>query len=322
MSDSVDDRITALEAQLAALKAQVGPAAATGEAGPGSDEVVARRSLLRKTGVAIAGVAAGGYVLTQASPAGAGVLDGQPVDIGEVNTGTLATELRTTGTPRVIFLANAADDLFDASDSIIPAALGGWGNGTYFGVYAYGETLPGLFASSGGDDVAPIRVVARTGVPTAGAHAVGELVMLNNGRLSVCSVSGTPGTWSSVGLTPLTPARFLDTRSGVGLLGKQGAGDANVRNLTVAGTTQSGTTVPASARAIAANITVTNPTSGGFLTVWNTGATRPDVSNVNFTPGLTVANFAILPLGTSGQISFFNAFGDTDVLLDISGYFL
>jgi hypothetical protein len=320
MTDNVNDRIAELEAQLAALKADVRSAAPDG--GSVDEDAVNRRSLLRKTGMALAGVAAGGYVLAQASPAGANVGDGLSLDIGEANSGTSATEIRTTGTPRVIFLANGADDLYDAADSIIPAALGGWGNGTYFGVYAYGETLPGLFASSGGTNVAPIRIVTRATPPTAGSHSVGEVVMLSNGRLASCSESGSPGTWSSVGLTPLTPARFLDTRSGVGLLGKQGAGDANVRNLTIAGTSISGTTVPSSARAIAANITVTNPTSGGFLTVWNTGATRPDVSNVNFTPGLTVANFAILPLGTGGAISIYNAFGDTDVLLDISGYFL
>jgi hypothetical protein len=322
MSDSIDDRITALEAQLAALRAEVRPSAATGDADPESDEVVARRSLLRKTGVAIAGVAAGGYVLTQASPAGAA--NGDPIEIGSaLNTGTLATELRTTGTPRVMFLVNGPGGLLSSALSEFPAALAGWGADGSYGVYAWSNDTPGLVASSGGSNVASVQMKAHAAAaPTSGAHVVGELQMLTNGRLSVCSVAGTPGTWSSVGLTPLTPARFLDTRSGVGLLGKQGAGDANVRNLTVAGTTQSGTTVPASARAIAANITVTNPTSGGFLTVWNTGATRPDVSNVNFTPGLTVANFAILPLGTSGQISFFNAFGDTDVLLDISGYFL
>jgi hypothetical protein len=62
-----------------------------------------------------------------------------------------------------------------------------------------------------------------------------------------------------VGFNPLTPARFLDTRSGRGLSGKQGAGDASVRSLVLAGTTADGTTVPSSARAIAANITVTNP---------------------------------------------------------------
>jgi hypothetical protein len=318
MTENVHDRIAELETQLAELKAEM---AASRERD--ADEVaVGRRSLLRKTGAAIVGAAAGGYVLSQASPAAAGIADGQTLDLGEVNIATSPTELNTDGTPRILFLANQASALYDSSDSVVFAALGGWGQDNYFGVYAYGEDTPGLFASSGSSSVAPIRMIARAGAPTAGAHTAGELVMLNNGRLVSCSVSGTPGTWSSVGLTPLTPARFLDTRSGVGLANKQGSGDGNVRNLTIAGVTVGSTTVPTSARAIAANITVTNPTSGGFVTIWNTGATRPDTSNVNFTPGLTVANFAIIPLGDSGQISIFNFSGETDILLDISGYFL
>jgi hypothetical protein len=43
---------------------------------------------------------------------------------------------------------------------------------------------------------------------------------------------------------------------------------------------------------------------------------------VNFEPEKTVANFAILPLGSGGAVSFFNAFGDTDLLLDVFGYFI
>jgi hypothetical protein len=313
MTDPINDRITELESELAALKAEI-----RGH-DKSSEEPVARRALLRKTGAAIAGVAAGGYVLSQASPAAAA--DTDPITIGSaINTGTLPTVLNTTGNPRVMFLVN--DSGFAAGDSSVPAALAGWGDGDRYGIYAWGQDTPGLYAASGGEAVASIQLIDRSAPPNAGTHEVGELQMLTNGRLTVCSVAGTPGTWSSVGLNPLTPTRFLDTRSNVGLTGKQGAGDAGVRNLTIAGTTVSGVTIPTSARAIAANITVTNPTSGGFVTLWNAGVARPDASNVNFTPGLTVANFAILPLGTGGAVSIYNAFGETDLLLDISGYFL
>jgi hypothetical protein len=311
MADHIEERIADLEAQLAALKAEVRPTRA-------DDDAVDRRGLLRKAGLAVAGVAAGGYVLAQASPAGA--VDPNDIEIGAVNTGTAATTLNTNGTPQVIFLVNSSG--FTAAQSGVLAALAGWGDDGRYGIYAWGADVPGLFAGSGDQNVASIQMADRPSVPTAGAHEVGELQMLTNGRLAVCSVAGTPGTWSSVGLTPLTPTRFLDTRNNIGLNGKQAAGDANVRNLTVAGVTVGGTTVPSSARAVAANITITNPTSGGFVTLWNAGVTRPDASNVNFTPGLTVANFAILPLGAGGAISIYNAFGETDVLLDISGYFL
>jgi hypothetical protein len=318
MSD-VHDRISDLEQQLAALKAQVGPPNAATRAAA-ADEAVNRRSLLKKTGVAIAGVAAGGAVLAHASPAGA--LDTDPLILGVLNTETSPTELRVVnGPPRVMLLVNQNTG-FSASSSAVPAALGGWGSGDHYGIYAWGAAKPGLVAGSGSSDVAAIQLFTTGAPPTAGAHTVGELVALANGALVVCSESGTPGTWSNVGFNAVTPTRYLDTRNGVGLSGPQGAGDDNVRTLDIGGTTIGTTTIPASARAVAANITVTNPTSGGYITLWNTGVPRPDSSNVNFLPDQTVANFGLLKLGTAGAISIFNAFGDADILIDVAGYFI
>ena len=59
----------------------------------------------------------------------------------------------------------------------------------------------------------------------------------------------------------------------------------------------------------------------GYLTVWPTGQSRaswfPRLNNVH---GTIVANAALVPAGTGGDISVFPS-NDTDLVIDINGYF-
>jgi hypothetical protein len=72
--------------------------------------------------------------------------------------------------------------------------------------------------------------------------------------------------------------------------------------------------------AIVANVTVTEPTESSYLTVYPDGP-RPLASNLNYLPGQTVPNLAVIPLSSAGKIDFFNRFGSTHVILDLVGWF-
>ncbi|EWC59074.1 hypothetical protein UO65_5626 [Actinokineospora spheciospongiae] len=78
--------------------------------------------------------------------------------------------------------------------------------------------------------------------------------------------------------------------------------------------------VPVGATAVVLNLTVTNPTLGGYPTAHADGTARPPVSNVNFAPGQTVSNAVIAPVGADGKVSLF-ANATTDVVVDVTGYF-
>ncbi len=126
----------------------------------------------------------------------------------------------------------------------------------------------------------------------------------------------------------IVPSRICDTRAvatgivanqcnqnGVGA-GTLGAGDSIA--VTVGG--QGG--VPATGViAVVANVTVTGTSAGSYLTVWPDGAARPNASNLNWSPGTTVPNRVIVPVGADGKIDLYNNLGSTDVIVDISGYF-
>src|SRR5690606_30264859 len=82
-----------------------------------------------------------------------------------------------------------------------------------------------------------------------------------------------------------------------------------------------GTVVPPGASGVIANVTATNGTRGGFLTVFPSGA-APDTSSVNFLPNTNVPNLVFARLDpATGTMKIRNAFGNTDVIVDVVGYF-
>ncbi|GAB3865965.1 hypothetical protein GCM10027610_117230 [Dactylosporangium cerinum] len=116
---------------------------------------------------------------------------------------------------------------------------------------------------------------------------------------------------------PLTPTRILDTREGNGApTGPLGGG--KTLQLQVSGR---GGVPSANVSTVVLNLTVTGPTSAGFLTVYPTGVARPTVSNLNFTPGWTGANAVTVPLGTDGKIDIYNPAGNVSVIADVVGYY-
>jgi hypothetical protein len=73
--------------------------------------------------------------------------------------------------------------------------------------------------------------------------------------------------------------------------------------------------------AVVLNVTVTQPTTGSFLTVHPDGVTRPSTSNLSFVPGQTVPNLVIAPAGADGTVDFYNDEGNVQILADVSGWF-
>jgi hypothetical protein len=108
------------------------------------------------------------------------------------------------------------------------------------------------------------------------------------------------------GFNTMSPVRILDTRATAPV------GPGQTIGLQVAGRVG----VPADAAAVVMNVTVTEPSTGGYLTVWPSGASRPDTSSLNMTAGQTVANLVVVRLGTGGAVSVFNASGTAQVLAD------
>jgi len=119
---------------------------------------------------------------------------------------------------------------------------------------------------------------------------------------------------------PLTPCRLLDTRDPAGPLGGPALAADGSRLFTMTGVCG----VPADARALSANVTVTETTAAGGLTLHPGDEATPTASTVSFGAGLTRANNAMLLVAGdgSGSVNVVNRSpGPLHLIVDVNGYF-
>ena len=118
-----------------------------------------------------------------------------------------------------------------------------------------------------------------------------------------------------------SPARLLDTRTGGSTVDGVGAGGGlrragSTTEILVA--TRGG--VAANASAVVLNVTATGAPSTGYVTAWPCGEARPNASNLNYGPGTTVANSAIVRVGAGGKVCLYTE-TPTQLITDVNGWF-
>src|SRR5579864_5904733 len=116
---------------------------------------------------------------------------------------------------------------------------------------------------------------------------------------------------------PMTPCRLVDTRLASAPLGGPSLIAGASRNFPLL---SSSCNIPSTARAYSLNYTAVPHGPLGFLTTWPAGVTQPFVSTLNAPTGANTANAAIVPAGTSGDISVFVTH-PADLVIDVNGYF-
>jgi hypothetical protein len=162
---------------------------------------------------------------------------------------------------------------------------------------------------------APNLVVVATGI--------GGKVSLYNLAGSVhlvADVAGWFGDGTEAGgarFHAFAPSRILDTRDGTGAPAGP-IGSLLPLELQVTGR---GGVPAADVTSVVLNVTVTQPTASAHLTVWPSGEPRPLASNLNFGPGLTVANLVTVAVGAGGKVSIYNAGGSSHVVVDVAGWY-
>jgi glucose/arabinose dehydrogenase len=119
----------------------------------------------------------------------------------------------------------------------------------------------------------------------------------------------------------VTPCRIADTRQAQGPYGGPALSGGSSRGFVITGRCG----VPASARSVSVNVTITQPTADGYLTAFASGASLPQTSLITFRAGQTRANNAILALGALGDATAFcgipSPSGTVHVILDVNGYY-
>ena len=190
--------------------------------------------------------------------------------------------------------------------------------------------------------VANLNVPAGQVVPNrviVGVGSNGQVTLYNNsGTVDlVVDVAGyytdssTPAQTGSL-FNPLTPARLADTRcaaspqpsfcSGEHLPAANSGLRTLAPNGTEAVTTLGVGGVPAAGvSGVDLNVTITDPTTSSYLTIWPDGAPRPVVSDLNWAAGGLRANAAVEPVPGTGKLDLYNDVGSVDVVIDADGWF-
>jgi hypothetical protein len=142
-------------------------------------------------------------------------------------------------------------------------------------------------------------------------------VVLNGG--DVVAIDGSLGCAPPVGFFAVPPCRIIDTRSAPGPNGGPALVGAAQRIVPVSGVCG----IPSTARSVAVNVVVVNPTAGGFLTLFPSATAVPNVSTINYDAGRVRANNAILSLGAAGELTVEcnQLSGTVHLVLDVYGYF-
>ncbi|MEU9233860.1 PKD domain-containing protein [Streptomyces subrutilus] len=148
----------------------------------------------------------------------------------------------------------------------------------------------------------------------------GHVELYNGGPQPVDLIADVTGYFTRApagGYSSMAPARFVDTRDGLG------ASKARLAARTAFATRIGGLRgVPQGITAVALNVTVTEPAGPGHLTAYSGAGPVPTASNLNFVPGQTVANAVIVPVAEDGTIKVFNgSWMPAHVVVDVVGYY-
>jgi hypothetical protein len=155
-----------------------------------------------------------------------------------------------------------------------------------------------------------------------------DVIVDINGYFDVTSAAATAAALGSPGYSvvastpgrtafyPLTPCRIADTRNAAGPFEGPGLSAGSTRSFPIP---EGACRVPADAQAYSLNFSAVPKGPLGFLTAWPTGQPQPGVASLNAVTGTVTANAVIVPAGINGAVDV--STNDTDLVLDINGYF-
>jgi len=236
---------------------------------------------------------------------------GDPIQGGTFETFNLPQLAQTNGCAN---LSSAAS--YSLNVTLVPQDGGPVG---YLTIWPAGALQPYVSTMNSPDG----RVKANAAVVVAGASGAVSVYVSDTTNV-LLDIDGyfAPANSQSLQFYPLTPCRVVDTRGADGPLGGPHLPAQQPRDFPVLNSPcLQG--LPNQPQAYSFNVTVVPDPAGqplGYLTVWPSNEPQPNVSTLNNPTATVVANAAIVPAATDGDIDAY-AYNSTDLIIDINGYF-
>lgn len=340
----IDDQrreIEELRHELREIRSAVGPAPTppsvtrsdSHDSEAGSDSTAGTTS--RRRFMLLAGAAATGAGLAASRAVPAAALDNSAIIQGQVNTGSLQTDVvysGAAGTDKAALKGTAqsgSNGLWGRSDGTTGAGVLGESSSGY-GVIGSSQTGYDLFAGGNGR-IGLAALVTGSGSPAAGTFALGDILRNSNGDLWCCVVAGSvgtaefrklagPATSGQLHILPAAPRAYDSRFSG----GPMSSGSTRTIDLTtglVASVSTAAVPAGATAALIAMACVNTTTPSVGWLAAFRGGTAWPGNASLNWfgaNQSLNVTTWT--PVNASGQMGIYCGGGTSDVVIDVIGY--
>jgi hypothetical protein len=330
-------RLADLESQAAQLGEPDRRAASPADA----EASFGRRLLLRRVGTVAAGAAAASVASGVLRPAAAGTGINGNMQIGAANVSNTANTPQTL--LKVSSLAAADDAVFVVTDGTsatasrraaiaglagaqVDTGVVGISTDSSGGVGVLGQ---GRVALSAASNVTHLKLTDASGLFTnlpattalLSSTSVGGEITLDQSLNLWLGVQGSgwrklAGPTSAGAFHAIDPWRLVDSRVTGGALN---AGLSRV--IPVVGVATS--PIPSGARAIVGTLAVVNTTSTGYLTITAGNVSSTPAASINWFGASQILNNAFTSrLDSAGIKVFNNSVGNTDFVIDVTGYYL
>lgn len=157
----------------------------------------------------------------------------------------------------------------------------------------------------------------------AAGFTAGVAVTLAAGYMFAASITEAVSTEQESTFVPITPCRLFDTRPAPDNVGPRntplGPNDTHVQQV-IGPNGQCN--IPLGATAVAINATAVGATAPSFATFFPPDNDQPVASNLNFGPGQAATpNKVDVKLSADGKVAVYNAFGQVNMIADVTGYY-
>jgi len=257
---------------------------------------------------------------------GSGTVSGTPIQAGTFSFTLMVRDAANAASTRSFTVQVNLTCSFSVNPTVFTiAASGGSGTVTVTTPAGCGWSSSNSFSwvtlqssSGNGNGSATFTVAPNSGATrTAAITVAGQTVTITqNGQAAAPTTQGLQ-------YYPLPyPVRLLETRAGnAGCIVTGTPLQGQVPRIQNGRGYCSGITIPSTAQALVGNFTIINSGNApGYGTLYPTGGSTPNVSNVNYKPSSVIGNSFITALNANGQFSIFTS-STVDATIDITGYF-
>ncbi|HEY6553742.1 MAG TPA: Calx-beta domain-containing protein, partial [Vicinamibacteria bacterium] len=258
-------------------------------------------------------------VVNLAGPSGGTIADGQAV-------GTIVNDDATGFSVNDLSVVEPASGTTTASFTVTLSPVLGSVTSVAYATVNGTATAPADYAAKSGTlnfaagaSTQPVSIVVNADSLKEAVETFTVNLSTPTGGATVASPSGTGSVYDKGAFFTLPPCRLIDTRSAG--LGAPALAASTTRNFNLAGGSCG---VPATAKAVALNVTVTGATRAGNLRLFAAGAALPLASTINYAPNQTRANNLVVNVNASVQLGVRcdQASGTVHLIVDVAGYVL